>query len=903
MAGGLGLLSAMTLAQFIEYQPADLVEVGSAALVGNLIGLGIGYSLRTDDGTSRAMAQHVAGIGLATTAAFLAPHTRYRLADASTLTLGAALGAGLGAWMPGAWDADTRERAGGALTGAGIGLVASAVAAQWIDVEPAEAAAIAGGATTLALIGDGSMRLVLDNVSSKTQTQAALATTAALGAGLGIAAPYLHLERIDLVAVPFGAVIGALQGAWLPRIIPGAHDSRRMWSGIQFGVPAGALAFALASPHLDRDGWDYTEVALATGLGNAIGLSGGCLLSNGDCFDADNAAPAWGAELIGLGTMGLALAVAPATSFERRDVFYAGTAATVGALYGARLTDMVHDRAGEGALLGGSIGLLGGAALSQWLHLDSADTLETLTATTMTWAFADGVTGLISDESFNSETRVLSSSIAGLAAFGGMSLLAGSTEYQSSDWGLMALTTGVGTWTGSRLMTFVEEPTLGDYGRGALLGGILGGFSGMMMAQYLQVDTSTLLFATGGAVAGNVLGWSLGQMGNTESSRSQLGALGMSVGGVGLAVGGGLLGDRLSIGASNAGMVSLVGAMGAWHGAWLPRTWNTDDVDDVGRNQLLGGGLLGAGVGLITGAVYANNLEYSPGDIAESTMAWAAANSFGAGLGLVVSDDHRVAVGLMEGFGILGTLLMAGAAPHTEFDGNDWVLGALATSLGVWQGVGTARLFNEEDPENLAGTIMMTTAAGGVAGALLSQQLELTLAETLSGFSGTLWGAWLGAWTAVVYEDSLGADVAGVSAVGSDIGLLLSSIAVSRLVDMPPEQVGYINLFGLGGALAGAAIGVLLPGDKNIQTGTLYGTTAALVAGTTLTYIFGWGATSPATAESVSAATSSTASWGLPDWLPEVEMAMPTMGPPPPPDPDWPQPEAGFYIGVQGIYR
>src|SRR5439155_20234471 len=114
---------------------------------------------------------------------------------------------------------------------------------------------------------------------------------------------------------------------------------------------------------------------------------------------------------------------------------------------------------------------------------------------------------------------------------------------------------------------------------------------------------------------------------------------------------------------------------------------------------------------------------------------------------------------------------------------------------------------------------------------------------------------------------------------GSDVGLLLSSLAVSRIGDMEPARVGYINLFGVAGALAGAAIGVLVPVHNNIQKGTLFGTTAALAAGTLLTGVLGLGKGDDATPLAAldhgaarRAAYCDSLGLTLPDSLPEITM-------------------------------
>ncbi|MEE8408581.1 MAG: hypothetical protein V3T05_03155, partial [Myxococcota bacterium] len=194
---------------------------------------------------------------------------------------------------------------------------------------------------------------------------------------------------------------------------------------------------------------------------------------------------------------------------------------------------------------------------------------------------------------------------------------------------------------------------------------------------------------------------------------------------------------------------------------------------------------------------------------------------------------------------------------------------------------------------------------GGVAGALLSQRLDLTLAETLSGFSGTLWGAWVGAWLGIAYGEELNLEVSGLSAAGSDVGLLLSSLAISNIGEMPPARVGYINVFGVGGALAGAAIGLFIEpfgatqADRAVK-GTLYGTTLALVVGTIITGIADLG--TEVVEEEVKPETQIKSSWRIPGWLPDIEVAIPMIGPVPPRNPEEPVTDPGIFVGVQGLF-
>jgi HEAT repeat protein len=911
MAGGLSALGALGLAQVIDYQPWDLAEIGAGDVVGNLIGVGIGLALPHDPhGRRRVVAQHVAGIGLAGAALVLSPYTTYKSADLTTLASGTLVGMSLGSWLPGAWrdSPSTRERVGAGLTGAGVGLVTGAAMAQWQELEVGEAAGAFAGLGALLLIGDGSMQLALGNASSKSRTQGASGVAVALGAGLSVAAPYLRFDAIQPSAMMAGALMGGLAGLGLPEIIPGpAARTHRKLSGLEMGMPLGALAAGLASPHLSYEPADLAELSTAMLVGSMTGYAGGCLFDGEDCLSSRRRrSPAIGAELVGFGVLGLAIGTARSSTYEPADYLYISAGAAFGGLSGGLLADNYGKRGRDGAFFGAGLGFLGSAAAANALHLSPGDTFEAALDAGLAQLFVDSVARLSAGRAGESraatQNRILVESLAGVGVFAGASYLSAHTSYTGSDAALMLLTSGLGGWGGFRLAS-LDNKLSDQSARTTLAGTLLGGFAGALTSQYLELDSTTLGFAAGGALAGNLFGWSLGQLAETSHARGDLSAVAMTAGGMSLALAGGMFGDRLSMGASNAGMITLIGVTGAWHGAWLSRTWDRTPAE---ASPIVGGGLLGGGLGLMTGAAFASQLEYAPADIAESAMSWVAANSLGAGLGLAFGpkDDNRLTVGLMEGLGAVGTVVMAGLAPQTEFSGEDWVLGVLATSHGVWQGIGTARLLAVDDPRRLAGGVMITTAVGGVAGAVISQRFNLTLAETLAGFSGTLWGAWLGAWTGVIWGPNLTLDAAGLSAAGSDVGLVLTAMAVSRIGDMPPARVGAINLFAAGGALAGAAVGVLIPTSKNIEKGTLFGTGAGLVVGAFFSEILDLG-TSSSTSPSAGLPTSETMAgpWRLPEWVPSIDLAMPVVGPQLPINPEWPVSSSGISVGLQGLWH
>ncbi|MEM6730290.1 MAG: hypothetical protein AAF658_01970, partial [Myxococcota bacterium] len=295
--------------------------------------------------------------------------------------------------------------------------------------------------------------------------------------------------------------------------------------------------------------------------------------------------------------------------------------------------------------------------------------------------------------------------------------------------------------------------------------------------------------------------------------------------------------------------------------------------------------------------------DYESWDVVETGLGWTASATFGAGLGLVASEDDRVAVGLMQGLGLAGGLTLARLAPIREFEGEEMLVGSLAMGHLVWQGIGIGRLLDLE-PREFAGTVMMTTSLGGIVGAVAGDRLHLDPAETWAAFSGELWGSWLGAWAGFLYADEFDSErsrtelVVGSSAVLSNVGLLSSYVAVDGF-QFTPRRMGWINLFGAAGALTGAATGALIPVDNNVQKGNVVGTVLGLGTGVVVTGVLGWGdSPRPPRASSEPAKNPTRA------WMPEFEQVVPSFSSVPATDPEWmPENAEGFYLGVQGRWH
>ena len=177
----------------------------------------------------------------------------------------------------------------------------------------------------------------------------------------------------------------------------------------------------------------------------------------------------------------------------------------------------------------------------------------------------------------------------------------------------------------------------------------------------------------------------------------------------------------------------------------------------------------------------------------------------------------------MQGFGLAGTIGSAFLVDRTHYTKPDRLLASLTVAFGAWQGVGTSLLLDASGRQ-IAGTVMATAGLGGLAGATISQKIDLTHGEVWTLFSGSVWGATMGVIAGNIARTrggaSAGAQV-GITTLASDVGLGLSALALSPALGWSARRVGFINLFGLGGIALGSAIGGPFQSDIGTQIGAL----------------------------------------------------------------------------------
>ena len=372
----------------------------------------------------------------------------------------------------------------------------------------------------------------------------------------------------------------------------------------------------------------------------------------------------------------------------------------------------------------------------------------------------------------------------------------------------MAASATVGSLLPAMLSLDSEGPAGAIFGLGA---GFAAGLTWSQLSDYDESEASEIFFdgLLGGLAGG---GLAILTPSTTVDSQADAWITSLSIAG-GLTLGA-LTAPKTEFDREDQWLVSFGTLYGGFAGSRIPYLW-TQDINQNQQErstQSRGGAMLGAA--LMGGAAMgvSQQLEFSVSDVQETALGAVASNLLGAGIGLLLpasEDDPRGWTAAMTGVGLLGTAATAWVAPTTDFSEGDRTLGLLTTGFSAWQGVGATLLMDGTDRQ-VAGAALATTAVGAFAGAAISQHTSLTTPEVVVAFSGAIWGAWIGGMgtKAMGLE---GRDLLGGYYVGSDIGILLSGLALSPLGGFSPSRVGWINLAGLTGMATGSALGAIFP--------------------------------------------------------------------------------------------
>lgn len=371
-----------------------------------------------------------------------------------------------------------------------------------------------------------------------------------------------------------------------------------------------------------------------------------------------------------------------------------------------------------------------------------------------------------------------------------------------------------------------EAPTLPQTELAMLGAGLAGlGVSQLTWAPELKTGDITTLngFAAGGAVFGAGL-LAVGSEG-TEQTAAAILATTTAAG----LTGGRLLTQHLQFSTGDSSLLGLGLAQGTLTGFLVPGLANSPPSS----RDRLAGTLLGASLGSLATVGLAQVTDYSPEEVGrlflfDAFSSMAAVGAVQVMKSTATSARHRER-GLFVG-GLAGLAAASQLAPRMELSRGDSALLGLSTGWGAWQGLGLA-LGMDAPGEVMGGATLLGLGLGGLSGMGLSQSVELSPGQVAAASSGALWGGWLMtsaqlAWGELDRSDAL------LVLGASDLGLALSTLALSPLVEATPAQVGITSLGGLGGGvLFTLGAGLLTRDSRSLLQAGFVGTGAGLLAG------------------------------------------------------------------------
>jgi hypothetical protein len=372
-----------------------------------------------------------------------------------------------------------------------------------------------------------------------------------------------------------------------------------------------------------------------------------------------------------------------------------------------------------------------------------------------------------------------------------------------------------------------EDPLLHQTELAMLGAGLAGlGLSQLTWTPGLKTGDVTTIngFAAGGAAFGAGLIFTGPEDGKASTAAGVLAASTAA----GLA-GGRLLTQHLQFTPGDSGLLGLGLGQGALTGYLLPGVAKSEPSGSA----RLAGTLLGSSLGSLAAVGLTQVTDYTPAEVGR--MFLFDAFSSVAGLGAVQVFKSRDSTtqdrdrGVFFG-GLLGLAAASQLAPRMELSRGDNALMGLGTGWGAWQGLGLA-VGLDAPGEVVGGATLLGLGVGGLSGMALSQNVELSPGWVAAASSGALWGGWLMTSAQLAWGDLDRSDMLLVLGA-SDLGMAVSTLALSPLVEATPTQVGITGLGGLGGGvLFTLGAGLFTRDSRDLLRAGFAGTSVGLLAG------------------------------------------------------------------------
>ncbi len=258
--------------------------------------------------------------------------------------------------------------------------------------------------------------------------------------------------------------------------------------------------------------------------------------------------------------------------------------------------------------------------------------------------------------------------------------------------------------------------------------------------------------------------------------------------------------------------------------------------------QITGLATLGIGLG-ITGTLVASHWwQPTISDVALIGLGAIDAHLFAAGVPMLVygetaSDETWrsaltgvVGLGAAVGTGFLTKKL------DLKLERGDLLFVTLGQTFLLVQTAGWTSIATENSslsPYNALGLTLTATALGGIGLVAAAQKLDLPAWTVAWGYSGALWGGWIGGWSSTVGEWNA-KDSAKSVLLGSALGLAATATLVSPLVNISPNTMAWASVGGVAGMTLGTLGAVFFAYDRPghpVATANIVGTSIGLIGG------------------------------------------------------------------------
>lgn len=730
LGASLGVLYAGVVSQLTEVDPHHVLRIDMATLGGMAFGAGLGLLDPRLDRRSTVALMQIGGLGAFTVATFKERHRTYSHLDRMRLVLPAALGAWAGGYAPLLYGLEgpvrDEERVGGAMVGAGLGLLAGRFA---VASRPSDEADLGETLVTSALgatLGAGAWKL---RAGSRRARAVALEAATAIGYAAGeLLSPYTEYTGATASFVALAAAEGAIAGRGLPMLLEldgTSLDDQRVGGAMLGAGLLGTVAMAHAAVR-PLDGDDVFEI----GVGSALGTAAGFGLAR-SARDGDTRSRLLGAELGWAASLAASWALSPYTSYSAGDIAWIASFGAIGAWSGGWAPSLARGRAASpasitgGLTAGSALGLLGGMALTQTFEAPAGHAGEATSVAAAAAAISAGLAAL--EVPARRRDQALVAEFAVGAGLGAGALLAPLTPPLDSStllaFGLL------GGWHGVLLAPWLGREGGQHYAGGAMVGTGAGLLVGYALDPFTDFAAGELAEMLAGAALGSTFMGGIVKMRDTNRAHAALGLELASAAGAGLGL---VIAPYTHYDAADVPLLEAGLLWGAWQGLIAGAAFGDGAATSGARSG--GGALVGASLGLGLAALGAQSLELSLEDVVEGSVWLGAGNLLGAGVGDLVGAKRRHKYALVQAGGVAGIAAGLLFAPGSSYRDADNHLIGLSVLLGLAHGAMLPRLWQPGDDvsdEETRGGTFVGAGLGLTAGMLLAEHVQMEGADIL----------------------------------------------------------------------------------------------------------------------------------------------------------------------------